>query len=213
MISINQRVFTIFLVTVIAVFSANVALAQNAVVDAINESETPSGGTWSAYSYGIDYTPTSSYQVTRIEANWNGLQISQTITVEVFDANPNSGGVKLTEGSFTQTAAGWQGADLNSPVEFTAGEDYFIGFGNSTGSMGRIDGGGTGADRYTVWWGNGVGTYEVEDNNTSYNDPIFRFLGTSRIATAPVPDSSTLSLLMLIALLVGTAAYTIRRIA
>jgi hypothetical protein len=210
MFRIASKYYVAILIAAALIFSTNNALAQSVVVDAFNESGSSSGGTWSAYTYGIEYTPTSSYLVTRIEANWGGGNTPQTITVEVFDGNPNLGGVKLTEGSFSQTAAGWQGADLNTPVVFSAGEDYFIGFGNTTGAMGQTYDVGVGIDTFTVWWGGSVGVYDVEDDYPVYNDPIWRFIGND-VSSTPVPGSSILSLLMLILLLAGTAVYAIRR--
>ena len=116
---------------------------------------------------------------------------------EVYDGNPNLGGVKLTEGSFSQTAAGWQGADLNTPVSFVAGEDYFIGFGNTTGDMGRFFDDEDDGLQFTVWWGSSAGTYNIEDTAGWYHDPIWRFIGQPS-QTTPVPAFSTWAFIGLI---------------
>ena len=204
-----SRVALVFLAVGLLVGSG-VGQAQT-VVDSINGSGTPeSTGTWSAYTYGIEYTPSSSYQVTRIEANWGGIDgDGRTITVEVYDANPNSGGVKLAEGSFAQTGSGWQGADLDTPVSFQAGEGYFIGFSNTLGEMGRFYTDDNSGTVFTVWFGMAPSDYSTEDDSSGYHTPIWRFLGSSVVA---VPALSPLGVALLIVALAGLAIVALRRL-
>lgn len=213
----TQGYFAFLLIFLCLNLFANSAFAQD-VVDSINGANSPiDTGPWSATTYGIEYTPGSNYEVARIEANWNGVNgDGRTITIEVYDANPNSGGVKLSEGTFSQTGAGWQGADLNTPVSFVSGEDYFIGFGNPGNNMGRFFLRDPNATNFTVWWGNSPGDYVTEDTPGDYHDPIWRFMGTpgagsAPVETLPVPASSTLSLFLLILLMAGTGIYIVRR--
>jgi hypothetical protein len=210
MIRISRQFINAALIAVVSIFIVCNAQADGTVVDALNESgNPPATGDWSAHTYGIVYTPSSSYLLERVEAKWNDAVVPLTITIEVYDGNPNSGGVKLTEGSFSQTAAGWQGADLNTPVNFVAGEDYFIGFGNTTGVMSRFFDDADDGAQFTVWWGNSAGTYDVEDTGPGwYYDPIWRLIGVSH--ATPVPTLSTLGLSMLVLLLTGLGWVFVR---
>jgi hypothetical protein len=204
-----SRVALVFLAVGLLVGSG-VGQAQT-VVDSINGSGTPGPpGTWIASTYGIEYTPTSSYQVTRIEANWNGdVGDGRTITVEVYDANPNSGGVKLAEGSFAQTGSGWQGADLDNPVSFQAGEGYFIGFSNTLDEMGRFFTDDDSGTEFTVWWGDAPSDYSNDDPPPGYHTPIWRFIGSSVVA---VPALSPYGVALLIVALAGLAIVALRRL-
>lgn len=200
---------TIVLLSVGMFVGASVAQGQT-VVDSINGSGTPDGsGQWSAYTYGIDYTPSSSYTVARIEANWGGvLADGRTITVEVYDENPNSGGVLLASGSFPQTAAGWQGANLDTPLSFQAGEDYFIGFSNTLGAMGRFYTDDDSGTFFTAWWGNAASVYDHEDNDGDYNTPIVRFIGNA----AALPGLSPLGIVLMVVALAAIALVVLRRV-
>jgi hypothetical protein len=104
------------------------------IVDSRNASASPAPFVWGVADVGWTYTPTTSYLLTGIltEFATDGSGITQTVTEELYSADPAAGGVLLASAPFTATEGTFVGASLG-PVLLAAGHEYFVGFRNVRG--------------------------------------------------------------------------------
>ncbi len=178
------------------------------VADSINQNASPSGATWAATEVGWFYTPTLSYNLVGVQTKF-GSADSRTVTVEVYDAFPGSGGTLLRSAGFTPEANAFAGGEF-APLSLTAGDTYFVGFRNVGGLSVNVtsDPGATnlpGGLRYSF------------DNNGSYNlgpetaftaQPILQF----ETGTAPIPTPEPTSLTLVAVGVVAQLGYAWRRL-
>jgi len=105
------------------------------LVDSINQYEIPDSQiSWAAADVGWEYTPSVSYALTGVFTKFShvGYGDTQTVTVEVYDSLPDSGGSLLCSADFIPTNGTFSGASFQ-PVNLIAGHTYFIGFRNVAG--------------------------------------------------------------------------------
>jgi hypothetical protein len=108
----------------------------DAIIDSRNASSAPAPFVWGVADVGWTYTPATSYLLTGIltEFATDGSGISQTVTEELYSADPVAGGTLLASAPFTATEGTFVGASLG-PVPLVAGHEYFVGFRNVHGLL------------------------------------------------------------------------------
>ncbi|MBW4578090.1 MAG: PTPA-CTERM sorting domain-containing protein [Tildeniella nuda ZEHNDER 1965/U140] len=99
------------------------------IVDSVNADKSPAERvSWGASEVGWSYTPTFSYDLSGINTKFGARSVgSKTVTVEVYDKAPTTGGTLLRSASFTSLANAFSGGTFTA-LSLLAGEDYFIGF-------------------------------------------------------------------------------------
>ena len=133
------------LIAVIITLVGGASRAQAGVIqDDINGNATPgffvffdASGLSSDLNIGWHYSPTTAYNLDRIETTFrsvpNGSAFTRSVTMSIWDAHPGSGGLLLQSGSFNVgTSGGAQGISF-SEIELSAGHNYFIGLNNILG--------------------------------------------------------------------------------
>ena len=198
------------LVALVAVLIASAGQVQAAVivVDSINESASPAPYLWSAPEVGWFYTPTFSYDLAGVRTKFGNSVDSRTVTVEVYNAHPESGGTLLRSADFAPLSNAFAGGEF-APLSLVAKTTYFFGFRNVGGSILNInsteDFGATnlGVIRFSFV---NDGSYSFSDDTSYTTQPIVQFLGQPSAPPA-VPEPS----MMVIGTLFGLGGLVAKR--
>ena len=187
--SITGTIMAVTLGIGAAVAPASVSAAV-IVADSINEFASNGGATWAATEVGWFYTPSSAYGLVGINTRF-GSSDDRTVTVEVYDEHPGSGGILLRDDDYTLTGTSFQGG-LFDELLLVAGEDYFIGF-RTVGGLGVNVTDEQGAEslgllRFSLA---NDGSYSLELIGTTNAQPILQFLANEPTS---VPEPFTLAL-------------------
>jgi hypothetical protein len=97
--------------------------AADDIVDAINPTAMPNGGTYNTYDAGWVYTPAFSYILDGIGALF-ATSDGRMVTAEIFSGTPGSMTL-LGAGGFTPVANSFADAAM-APIFLTAGATYFV---------------------------------------------------------------------------------------
>jgi hypothetical protein len=159
------------------------------IVDSVNADKSPAiGTTWNANEVGWSYTPTFSYNLSGINTKFGaGFGAgSKTVTVEVYDEAPTTGGTLLRSASFTSLANAFSGGTF-AALNLLAGEDYFIGFRNVDGLGVNFtqDAGSTALAPLRYGFGNN-GSYPSSYDFEPHTQAILQFVGETPTAV-PTP--------------------------
>jgi hypothetical protein len=179
------------------IIAAAALQADAAIMDSINADKVPVDSPWGDIAeVGWLYTPQESYYLTGVNSKFGPSSTSvqppfqgTSVTVEVYDELPGSGGTLLCSASFGLFQWGvFVGGTFDS-YELTAGEDYFIGF-VFTGSLilknTTTD---AGAVSLTCYGDDDAdGTYSDLLENPTEVRPILQFEGE------PIPEPATILL-------------------
>ena len=198
-IIMNNKIVHVFLFLFI---TATTSTNASTIVDSFNVTANPARSFFTPLDWGWFYTPSMSYNLTRIETEFSAFgplffgpkPTPQTVTVEILTAPRSDGGTLLGSASFDWTTAI---GTLNGPtlpdIYLTAGSTYFIGLRNINGIGVNIASNGTqtmpGFSRFDT---NGSGSYSWSaSNNNQY--AIFQFNGIPAVppasVTTPVPTA------------------------
>ena len=165
-------------------YENRVAKAASTIVDAINTSASNMQYNWSnGYSYGFEYTPSSSYTFDQIETKF-GETRAFSITVAIYDGR---NGALLGSGStVVNSTFSWVNFNLGGSVSFTSGQTYFIAVqppSTTDGLPGIAEGGTTSLSQYYA----NPGTISF---NTAYSSlaPAFQFIDTTDSPPPPTTD-------------------------
>jgi len=158
------------------------------VIDSINAGLTSASVGWAVTEVGWFYTPGFGYELEGIFTKFGTSKMSsgnynRTVTAEVYDEHPGSGGVLLRSIGFVpiiNTFAGGHFAGLS----LTSGEDYFIGFRNVGGLDANItsDSGAINLGSLRFSFSND-GSYSGTDTMFPVAQPILQFHGTPEPST------------------------------
>jgi hypothetical protein len=106
--------------------------AMAGVIDSVNANGDPRTFAWGCKSIGWLYTAPKSYIMTGVQTrfadSFHDYDIAFDITVEIYDALPNSGGQLLRTTAFTSAPHGTFVGGVFEALPITEGDDYFIGF-------------------------------------------------------------------------------------
>ena len=175
------------------------------VIDSINESASPDSGTWDATEVGWFYTPTFSYDLAGVRTKFIDFVDSRTVTVEVYNAHPGSGGTLLRSADFAPLSNAFSGGEF-APVSLVENTTYFFGFRN-VGNLNLNVTGDPGATNLGVLRFSSLnnGSYSSTDNYSVLAQPIVQFLGQ------PVPEPTSLAIFGIGAGFAGVGAARRRR--
>jgi hypothetical protein len=119
-----------------------------------------SAGTYGADCFGYAYTPSVNYLLEKIEFYAGGASGEVTVAVRGSDGSGLPTGPILGQVTYVESAIhGWQGANLLTPVQVTAGQTYYIqyavvvGADVSTAATGTIIGHAPSSDHCASWNG------------------------------------------------------------
>lgn len=197
---------------------ASPAANASLLMDDVNGTATPGffvffGGAGSDVNIGWIYSPSTAYNLDRIETTFrsvpNAGAFTRSVTMSIWEAHPGSGGSLLQSGSFNVgNGGGIQGISF-AEFALTAGEDYFIGLQNIRGlginivePLGPFPGdfgnGQPAGTEFLNGWYSGMGstfdtfvplaTGDPNVPNNPFAAPILRFYGTA----VPEPSSAIL---------------------
>jgi hypothetical protein len=189
----------LYILLVIVVIAASALRADAAIMDSINAGQEPADSPWGVIKeVGWVYTPDEPYYLTGVESKFGPSSTSilppfpgTSVTVEVYDEVPGSGGTLLRTTSFGLFRWGVFTGGSFASLELTGGEDYFIGFAftgpvilkNSTFDIDSVV-------ALPCYGDEAVdGTYSDLLTNPTEIHPILRFEGE------PIPEPATVLLL------------------
>ena len=154
------------------------------LVEAYNEFDTWTDGTWFATQVALQYIPTSSYSLERVEFYTGGSKNGVTIALRPDDSGAPSAAI-LTSGTYNSTGTGsWQGATFSDPYSVVAGTTYWVTWYNTEDLLAPYS---VGTNR-TVRWGEG-------SNSDDYPNLVSRGFKTKFYsAEAVVPEPFSLAI-------------------
>ena len=166
------------------------ATATFVVADEINTQFVPSiNFFWNAAEVGWVYTPDTSYELAAVATRFAGTD-GRTVTLEIFDGVPLNGASLLRTTDYVPLSQTFTPAELTTPLEIVAGEEYFIGYRNTTDLNVNVaiemE-----AENLPVYFGFvNSGTYSIAKGDDVFTaQPILQFLGV------PEPNGALLLLL------------------
>ena len=181
--------------------AAATAHAVPVIADSVNSGANPSSSTWTAEEVGWFYTPAFAYGLVGIETKF-GSTDGRTVTLEIYDEHPGSGGTLLRSGTFSPLDTAFAGMFF-AELALVAGEDYFIGFRNveDLELNTTLDAGA--ASLGLVWYSfDDEGAYTFSQSGT-VTQPLLLFY---QDMTASIPEPATAALAS-----IGFAGFTFLR--
>jgi hypothetical protein len=179
------------LALVISVIMLTALPAPASFIDSVNADKTPFPGEMMGVGeIGWVYTPQFSYTLTGIKSYFGDPTAPVfdpvfTVKFEIYDDVPINGGVLLR--SVTFLVKSWPAGGAFSPLDISAGDDYFVGFRyfhpfyDNNVALCNFTGSGVSLPAYYGTYNSG--TYSTATNNNNYIHPILLFEGTPEPAT------------------------------
>lgn len=218
-----MKCLSYLLIAVMIALAGSASRAQAGILlDDINGNATPGffvffSGSGSDANIGWTYSPTTAYNLDRIETTFravpNSSAFTRSVTLSIWDAHPGSGGTLLQSGSFSVGQGGGTHGISFSEFGLTAGNNYFIGLNNIRGLGINIvepiggdfaNGQPVGTEFLNGWY---FGTGSSFDNfvpvatgnpsvpNNPFAAPIFRFYGSPIAPANTVPEPTSIVVL------------------
>ncbi|MEA2711079.1 MAG: hypothetical protein QOF78_3680 [Phycisphaerales bacterium] len=148
------------------------------VHESINEFLAPDAVVWNFSDVGWFYTPQSTFTLTGVSTNFS-ITDGRSVSVEIYDQFPAAGGTRLRNASFFPSANVFSGGSF-SPLTFTAGEEYFLGFRNVK-NLGTNVTSQPGAASLGTAYVSDDGSYSAgAESGTRASNPILRFLSSDQ---------------------------------
>lgn len=122
----------VFVVSAVIIAMLAISPAPAVIIDSINADKTPFPvQPWVMGEIGWLYTPQFSYTLTGIQSlfGYYGGPVRPlgTVTLEIYDGLPINSGVLLRSATFV-AENGMPGGESFTPLEISAGSEYFVGF-------------------------------------------------------------------------------------
>lgn len=123
------KALTWFLLTV-WILSKSQVWAQ-VVIESVNGDKDPIGPypLWNGSEVGWLYTPGLNYDLNGVFTKFGDTADPRLVKLEIFNGLPSAGSDLLVSSAFPVIPGGLSGAYFD-PINFTAGQEYFIGFAN-----------------------------------------------------------------------------------
>ena len=176
----------------IAIIILTASQAPASFIDSVNGDKTP-------FPYivvgmgeiGWVYTPQFSYTLTGIKSYFGKLDAPvydpvPTVTFEIYDEVPIDGGTLLRSVSFP-IGWSWPPGGAFTPLDISAGDDYFVGFRHFFPDLGPnfvlCNFADSGVSLPAYYGTDNSGTYSIATDNSNFMHPILLFEGTPEPAT------------------------------
>jgi len=148
------------------------------------------GNTQPKVEHGWLYTPSHGFDLSGVKTKF-GAAGGQTVTLEIYDELPSTGGTLLRSATFSALANQFAGAFFDE-LTLVAGEDYFIGFRGVAGlgaNVTKADG----ADELPAYFSfKDDGSYDTADTSLFAPRVILQFFADNGLAEVPEPAASML---------------------
>ena len=176
----------VIIITVMAIFCILPQAEASIFIEGWNIDATPSTSSWVATNVAWKYTPSLTYDLSRVEFYSAGADRTD-MTIELRSDNNNYPGSVLTSGTFDHiTTRSWQGADL-TPYAVTQGEEYWVTFWPSNGLQVHIT---FDQDSTPIFFRGGFANDPTIYTNSQNNyKPMVKFYGDDNIIPEPVTMS------------------------
>jgi hypothetical protein len=174
--------------------------AADDIVDAINPTAMPNGGTYNTYDAGWVYTPAFSYILDGIGALF-ATSDGRMVTAEIFSGTPGSMTL-LGAGGFTPVANSFADAAM-APIFLTAGATYFVALEGIHGLGSNVTVTGTNVESLAAYHDQGDGSFSSGPYVQPGAGPIFEFSGVP----VPVPEPKSYAMMLAVLGFSGFVAH------
>lgn len=174
-----------------AIITLTASQAPASFIDSVNADKTPFPGTVVGMGeIGWVYTPQFNYTLTGIKSYFGDPAAPVfdpvfTVIFEIYDDVPIDGGALLR--SVTFPIRTWPAGGAFTPLDISAGNDYFVGFrhfhpffDNDVVLCNFAD---SGVSLPAYYGPDNSGTYSIATDNSNFMHPILLFEGTPEPAT------------------------------